>query len=91
MSAPLDWDEVQHVSPDDFTVPSMLQRFEERGDVWEPYYTTTSGDLTTALEWYDRDAERGEGEMPYPPEYPKMEGEPLRVQPSRARSTASNE
>ena len=31
----------------------------------------------------ERDAEAGEGEMPYPPEYPKMEGEPLRVQPSR--------
>ncbi|WP_201739965.1 hypothetical protein [Exiguobacterium sp. SL-9] len=25
------------------------------------------------------------GDMPYPPEYPKMPGEPKRVQPSRAR------
>jgi hypothetical protein len=24
--------------------------------------------------------------MPYPPEYPKMPGEPMRVQPSRARN-----
>ena len=38
-----------------------------------------------ALAWYDRDAAAGEGEMPYPPEYPKMPGEPPRVQPSRAR------
>jgi hypothetical protein len=26
-------------------------------------------------------------EMPYPPEYPKMPGEPKRVQPSKARKT----
>jgi hypothetical protein len=24
--------------------------------------------------------------MPYPPDYPKMPGEPMRVQPSRARA-----
>ena len=27
----------------------------------------------------------GTGEMPYPPNFPKMPGEPKRVQPSRAR------
>jgi bifunctional non-homologous end joining protein LigD len=27
--------------------------------------------------------ERGLGEMPFPPDYPKMPGEPPRVQPSR--------
>jgi hypothetical protein len=29
------------------------------------------------------DEEAGLGEMPYPPDYPKMPGEPPRVQPSR--------
>jgi len=29
--------------------------------------------------------EKGEGDMPYPPDYPKMPGEPKRVQPSRDR------
>mgnify|MGYP006160303779 CR=1 FL=1 len=29
--------------------------------------------------------EHGEGDMPYPPDYPKMPGEPKRVQPSRDR------
>lgn len=85
VSAPLDWDEVEHVSPDDFTVPTMLRRFVDRGDVWAPYYETAPGDPAIALEWYARDAAAGEGEMPYPPEYPKMDGEPPRVQPSRAR------
>ena len=27
--------------------------------------------------------DRGLGDMPYPPEYPKMPGEPKRVQPSK--------
>ncbi|WP_347221322.1 hypothetical protein [Mycolicibacterium poriferae] len=44
------------------------------------------GSCATALEWYAEDeAERGLGDLPYPPEYPKMPGEPPRVQPSRAR------
>jgi len=29
------------------------------------------------------DADRGLGDLPYPPNYPKMPGEPKRVQPSR--------
>jgi hypothetical protein len=39
--------------------------------------------LETLLRMYDDDAARGQGEMPYPPDYPKMPGEPPRVQPSR--------
>lgn len=84
VSAPLTWDEVSDVTPDDFTVASMLRRFADRGDVWAPYGEQSPGDCAAALQWYERDAAAGEGEMPYPPEYPKMEGEPLRVQPSRA-------
>jgi hypothetical protein len=29
--------------------------------------------------------DEGLGDLPYPPDYPKMEGEPMRVQPSRAK------
>jgi hypothetical protein len=29
--------------------------------------------------------------MPYPPDYPKMPGEPKRVQPSRARTPNTDE
>ncbi|MGH3466008.1 MAG: ATP-dependent DNA ligase, partial [Kribbellaceae bacterium] len=40
--------------------------------------------LEPLLEWVARDErDRDEGDMPYPPEYPKMPGEPPRVQPSR--------
>jgi hypothetical protein len=49
-------------------------------------------DLTPVLDWYERDV-RDEGleDMPYPPDYPKMPGEPKRVQPSRARAPETKE
>lgn len=83
VSAPLDWSEVEGVDPDAFTIPTMLERYAERGDVWSSYADTAPGDPATALGWYERDAAAGEGELPYPPEYPKMPGEPPRVQPSK--------
>ena len=44
----------------------------------------TVGGLETLLEWAARDErDHGLGEAPYPPEYPKMPGEPPRVQPSK--------
>jgi DNA primase len=86
VSAPLTWDELADASPDDFTVPTMLERFAHQGDVWAPFYSEPPGSLDGALEMYARDErDLGTAEMPYPPEYPKMPGEPSRVQPSRAR------
>lgn len=35
------------------------------------------------LEMVEQDEANGLGDMPYPPNYPKMPGEPKRVQPSR--------
>ena len=43
------------------------------------------GSLDKALDLWNADCERGLGELPFPPDYPKMPGEPPRVQPSRAR------
>ena len=37
----------------------------------------------SALELAARDEADGLEDLPYPPEYPKMPGEPKRVQPSR--------
>jgi len=42
-------------------------------------------DLRVLLEWVEREEAQGEGEAPYPPNFPKMPGEPKRVQPSRAK------
>ena len=85
VSAPLVWDELNDVTPDDFTVHTMPQRYADGGDRWGDYDDTPPGDPSTALAWWEDDLEAGEGELPYPPEYPKMPGEPPRVQPSRAK------
>ncbi|MCW3157803.1 DNA polymerase domain-containing protein [Micropruina sonneratiae] len=83
VSAPVTWDELDQVSPDDFTLLTMPARFAELGDVWAPFYATDPAPIGTALEWYAADDADGGAEMPYPPEYPKMPGEPPRVQPSK--------
>ena len=85
VSAPVTWDELPDVDTDDFTIATMPKRFAELGDVHagiddEPV------DIAPLLEWSERDErDHGLGEAPYPPNYPKMEGEPMRVQPSRAK------
>lgn len=86
VSAPLRWDEVGDVAPNDFDVTTMPARFAEVGDlhagVREVAYS-----IEPLLEMVERDErDHGLGEMPYPPDYPKMPGEPPRVQPSRKRA-----
>ena len=81
VSAPLTWDEVPLVEVADFDIWTMRERFAERGDVHADI-DAVHHDLAPLLELYER---QGEGEAPYPPQFPKMEGEPLRVQPSRKR------
>jgi hypothetical protein len=43
----------------------------------------TAFDLASLFDWSERDEASGEGDAPYPPNYPKQPGEPPRVQPSR--------
>jgi hypothetical protein len=90
VSAPLDWDELADADPRDFTVRTMPARFAERGDL-HAGIDDVEHDLTPLLEWYERDERSGLGDMPYPPEYPKMPGEPMRVQPSRARAMSNDD
>jgi DNA ligase D len=84
VSAPLHWDELPHVAPEQFTAATMPARFAELGDL-HAAIDDVAHSLDPLLELYERDLERGEGDMPYPPDYPKMPGEPKRVQPSRDR------
>ena len=44
---------------------------------------TISASVTAAPDRYRAGTEAGLTDMPYPPEYPKMPGDPPRVQPSR--------
>jgi DNA ligase D-like protein (predicted polymerase) len=81
VSAPLTWDELTEVEPEDFTVATMPARFAEAGDLHEAI-DDVSHSLEPLLERYEA---QGGADMPYPPDYPKMAGEPKRVQPSRDR------
>ena len=83
VSAPLRWDEFDSVEPEDFDVLTMPARFAEVGDL-HAGVAETAYSLEPLLEMSARDErDHGLGDMPYPPEYPKMPGEPKRVQPSR--------
>ncbi len=84
VSAPLAWDELAEVAPEDFTVATMPARFAGVGDRHAGIDDVLHS-LEPLLEMYERDAAEGHGDMPYPPDYPKMPGEPKRVQPSRDR------
>jgi DNA ligase D len=84
VSAPLSWEELPQVTPEDFTVASMPARFAEVGDRHSAI-NDIHHSLQPLLDLYDRDEAEGLGDMPYPPDYPKMPGEPKRVQPSRDR------
>jgi DNA ligase D len=84
VSAPVTWDELQDVEPEDFHVASMPARFDEVGDRFAAI-DDVAHSLEPLLELYERDEAEGVDDMPYPPDYPKMPGEPKRVQPSRDR------
>ncbi len=84
VSAPLEWDELPEVVPEQFTVATMPARFAEVGDR-HARINEQSYSLQPLLDMYERDEAEGRGDMPYPPDYPKMPGEPKRVQPSRDR------
>ncbi|WP_328294599.1 ATP-dependent DNA ligase [Kineococcus sp. NBC_00420] len=85
VSTPLTWAELgTDVDPDDFTLATFPERFAAVGDLWAERRSTLHS-LEPLLALADRDEGNGLGDLPYPPSYPKMPGEPKRVQPSRAR------
>ena len=87
VSMPLDWSRLPDVEPADFTphtVPDLVARYGDAlAEIDDAAFT-----LDALLEMSERDEkDRGLGDLPYPPEFPKMPGEPKRVQPSKARHT----
>jgi bifunctional non-homologous end joining protein LigD len=87
VSTPLRWDEVTTCDPADFTVLTVPDRFAKIGD---PHAAMDehAGVLDALLEMAARDEAQGIGDAPWPPHFRKVEGEPARVQPSKARSSA---
>jgi len=84
VSTPVTWEELDDVDPRAFTVLTVPERLSTVGDPWETMHAEP-GDIATLLEWWQRDLDAGLGELPFPPDFPKMPGEPPRVQPSRAK------
>ena len=88
---PFAWDELADVDPGAFTLRTVPGIVASRAtDPWAGM-RASAVDLTPALEWWARDVANGLPELPYPPDFPKMPGEPPRVQPSRKRSDAGGD
>ena len=84
VSCPVGWDELENADPKDFTILSVPERLKTTGDPWADMHAKP-GTIDVLLQWWERDVAAGLGELPFPPDFPKMPGEPSRVQPSRAR------
>lgn len=82
VSTPVTWDELADAEPDDFTIATVPDLLAKRGDPMADL-DTHAHSLDVLLEMAERDAAEGLGDLPYPPNHPKMPGEPKRVQPSR--------
>ena len=85
VSTPLRWEEVPDCDPEEFTVLTVPKRFAEIGDPNEAM-DDFAGSLEKLLDLADRDEAAGLGDAPWPPHFRKMEGEGMRVAPSRAKS-----
>ena len=84
VSTGLSWAEVLDVEPGDLTFFTVRDRLAADGDPIGAI-DDEPGSLDGLLELSRRDEEGGLGDAPWPPNFPKMPGEPKRVQPSRAR------
>ena len=63
VSAPIRWDEVDSVEPQDFTIETMPARFAALGDLHEGIDDAVF-DITPLLEWAERDERAGTDEPP---------------------------
>lgn len=85
VSTPVTWPSLAEVDPAAFTLRTIPRIRQEAGNAWAALGESRF-DIGPLLDLWQEDVEeRGLGEMPFPPDYPKMPGEPPRVQPSRAR------
>jgi bifunctional non-homologous end joining protein LigD len=83
VSCPIEWDELDGLDPRALTISSVPERFAAR-DPWEEMDRRVET-LDSLLDLAHRDEAGGLGDAPWPPHFPKAEGEPARVQPSRRK------
>ncbi|HET9345780.1 MAG TPA: DNA polymerase domain-containing protein [Candidatus Limnocylindrales bacterium] len=84
VSFPLRWEEVADVQPEEFTIATVPGLYADRGDAGAGI-DDAARSLEAVLELSARHEAEGLGDAPWPPNYAKQEGEPPRVQPSKAR------
>jgi DNA primase len=85
VSTPLTWNELAAAAtPDDFTMATVPILVADRGDPMAGLDSLAQS-IEPLLAMWAADLDRGLGDLPYPPNYPKMPGEPKRVRPSRDR------
>ena len=81
----LEWNEIAHCDPRDFTLRSMPQRFAAVGDS-HAAIDQHAGSIDSLLELSARQEREGLGDAPWPPHYRKQAGEGPRVAPSKRRT-----
>jgi DNA ligase D len=84
VSTPFAWDELAAITPDALTIRTVPPRVDAGGDPWAAMERSPQS-LEPLLAMHERDTAAGLVDAPWPPQYPKMPGEPSRVAPSRAR------
>jgi DNA ligase D len=82
VSTPLSWADLAGADPDDYTMATVPKLVASREDPWAEIDTKAQS-IQSLLDMVGADEDNGLGDMPYPPSYPKMPGEPPRVQPSK--------
>jgi len=88
VSAPLNWEEIDTVHPDELTIATVPERLTAHGDPWEAMNEQEQS-LEPLLELHEQDRAAGLLDAPWPPVYPKQPDEPPRVAPSRARKDST--
>jgi DNA primase len=79
VSTPMTWEELAGVTdPREYNLFTVPERLAD-GDPWASI-DDVHHDITPLLDLFE---EQGAVELNYPPDYPKMPGEPPRVQPSK--------
>ena len=86
VSCPFEWDELATIDPNALTIANLPDRLAVRGDPWRTMDDRPNS-LEPLLELVSADEAAGLADAPWPPQYPKMQGEPSRVAPSRAKKT----
>lgn len=84
VSTPFRWEELATIRPEDHHLGNFADRWEGVGDLTEGIDEAACR-IDRLMGMVAEDEERGLGDAPWPPHYPKMPGEPPRVQPSKQR------